>query len=80
MDKTYYISLTLGLDGNYVKVQAPTEEAVAAHTKKYYGSIWQSIYTEAYFYERIRRRYPNTTRVLNNRNPVVINDEGERMA
>lgn len=71
---TFYISLCRGLSGYYIKVQAPSEDAVRNYATRYCGEIWCTIYTEGYFYEILRHRYPNATKVINNSKPVVINN------
>ena len=73
--KTYFLSLTRGLVGYHVKFQAPSEEAVRKHAERYFGQMWCTIYTEAYFYEVLRRRYPKASRVVNGRYPIVLTDE-----
>jgi len=68
----YYISLCRGLTGYYVYVKAPDEETVRKHAAEYFGKLWCSVYTSAYFREIIRRRYPSASRVINPTNPVDL--------
>lgn len=73
--KTFYLSLCRGLVGYYVKFEAVSEEAVRQHAYKYFGSMWCSVYTEAYFMEILRKRYPKATRVVNRDHPIILTDE-----
>lgn len=73
--KTYYLSLCRGLSGYYVKFIASDEEVVRRHAVKYFGKIWCTIYTEAYFYEVIKKRYPTTSKVVNRNDAVVLSDD-----
>lgn len=73
--KTFYISLCRGLNGFYIKVQAPSEDAVRGYATRYCGEIWCNIYSEGYFYEVLRHRYPNATKVINNQQPIILTDE-----
>lgn len=68
----YYISLCRGLMGHYVLVLAPDEETVRKHAEEYFGRLWCSIYTEAYFREILRRRYPTATKVVNPNKPIDL--------
>lgn len=68
----YYLSLCRGLTGYYVKFMAESEEEVREHAVKYFGLLWCNIYTEAYFYEILRRRYPKATRIVNRDKPIVL--------
>ena len=71
----YYISLCRGLTGYYVLVHAESEEIVRQHAAEYFGKIWCSIYTSAYFREIIRKRYPTASRVVNPTKPIILNDD-----
>ena len=76
--KTFYLSLCRGLSGYYVVFKAESEEAVRSHAVKYFGQIWCSIYSEAYFREILRKRYPTATRIVNRDRPIVLHDsEGD---
>lgn len=76
--KTFYLSLCRGLTGYYVRVEAPSEDAVRRHAIKYFGQMWCSIYTDGYFHEVLRKRYPTSSKVINNRKPIVLtNEEGD---
>ena len=68
----YYISLCRGLTGHYVLVHAPDEETVRKHALEYFGKIWCTIYTDAYFFEILRRRYPTATKVVNPSKPIIL--------
>lgn len=70
--KTYYLSLCRGLTGYYVKIEAESEEAVRNHAEKYFGLLWCNIYTEAYFMEILRRRYPKATKIVNKEKPIIL--------
>lgn len=73
--KTYYLSLVRGLIGYFVKFEAESEEAVRNHATKYFGKLWCEVYTEAYFREILRKRYPNATRVINRDRPIKLTTE-----
>ena len=76
--KTFYLSLCRGLVGYYVKFIAPDEDTVRCHAAKYFGRLWCSVYTEAYFYEVLKRRYPNNSRIINKDRPIELTgDEGD---
>lgn len=68
----YYLSLTRGLYGCYVKFYAESEEVVRNHAAEYFGQIWGGIYTAAYFMEIIRKRYPSASRIINDARPIVL--------
>lgn len=68
----YYLSLCRGLVGYYVKFQAESEDVVREHAAMYFGRMWCTIYTEAYFREVLCRRYPKASRVVNRNNPIVL--------
>jgi hypothetical protein len=70
--KVYYLSLTRGLKGYYVMFKAESEEVVRSHALKYFGELWCSIYTAAYFREIIRKRYPAQSRIVNRDRPIVL--------
>ena len=70
--KEFYISLCRGFSGFYIKVLAPDEETVRKYATEYMGKLWCSIYTDAYFYEILRRRYPAATRVINRDKPLDL--------
>lgn len=72
--KHFYVSLTNGLQGLYVKFEAESEELVRIFLKANFGTIWGGIYTDAYFHEIIRRRYPKGSRVINNQSPIKLVD------
>lgn len=71
----YYVSLCRGLMGYYVKFEAPSEEAVRNHVARYFGRIWCSVYSEAYFYEVLRKRFPDQSRVVNANRPIILENE-----
>ena len=73
----YYVSLCRGLMGYYVQFLAPDEETVRRHAAEYFGRMWCSVYTEAYFFEIIRRRYPSACRVVNRTKPIVLENGWE---
>ena len=73
--KTFYLSLCRGLVGYYVKFEAKSEDVVSRHAAKYFGGIWCNVYTEAYFMEILRKKYPSKTRVVNRDKPIVLTDE-----
>lgn len=73
--KIYYVSLCRGLIGYYVKFVAPSEDAVRNHVSRYFGRMWCSVYTEAYFYEVLRKKYPRNSKVINRDDPVILEDE-----
>ena len=73
--KTFYISLCRGLSGYYVKVTAKSEDVVRQYATRYYGQLWCNIYTDAYFHEVVRKRYPTSSKVINNRAPVELTDD-----
>ena len=76
--KTFYLSLCRGLTGYYVVFKAESEEAVRNHAIKYFGQLWCGIYSEAYFREILRKRYPTATRIVNRDRPIVLTDsEGD---
>lgn len=68
---TYYLSLVRGLTGYYVKFTAPDEETVREHAAMYFGKMWCSVYTEAYFFEVIKKR-PWPARVVNRSYPIDL--------
>lgn len=70
---TFYLKLKYGLDGYYVKFRAPSPEAVQRHANEYFGLIAGSIYTEAYFYEIVRKR-EQTTRIIRRNDPIVLTE------
>lgn len=72
---TYYLSLCRGLTGYYVRFIAPNEEVVRRHALLYYGKLWCSVYSEAYFYEIIKKRYPKASRVINRNDPIILTTE-----
>lgn len=73
--KTFYLSLCRGLVGYYVVFKASDEEVVRRHAVKYFGRLWCSIYSEAYFREILRKRYPTATRIVNRDRPIVLQDD-----
>lgn len=70
---TYYLSLTRGLVGYYVKFIAPDETTVRKHAHEYFGRLWCTVYTEEYFEQLIKARFPNT-KVINPDKPVELDD------
>lgn len=70
--KYYYLSLIRGLSGYYVKFEAESEEAVRRYAIEYFGQMYGTIYTDAYFHEVIRRRFPSSSRVINNKRPIKL--------
>lgn len=70
--KVFYLSLSRGLVGYYVKFEAISEEVVRRHAAKYFGGMWCSVYTEAYFMEILRKKYPHATRVVNRDRPIIL--------
>lgn len=71
---TFYLKLKYGLDGYYVKFRAPSSEYVAAYAEHYFGPIGSDptcIYTEAYFYEIVRKR-EQKTRIIRRNDPIVL--------
>jgi hypothetical protein len=71
--KIFFISLCRGLVGSYVKVLARDEDTVRRHAAEYFGKLWCSVYTEAYFYEILRRRYgTKQTRIINLQHPIDL--------
>lgn len=70
----FYISLCRGLTGCYVYVLAPDEDTVRMHAAEYFGRIWCTIYSGAYFREVLRRRYPTATRVINKDKPIDLSN------
>ena len=73
--KIYYLSLCRGLVGYYVKFVASSEAVVRRHAELYFGKLWCSVYTDAYFHEVIRRRYPKASKVINNQTPIELTDD-----
>ena len=73
--KTFYLSLCRGLVGYYVVFKAESEEAVRAHAAEYFGQLWCSVYSEAYFREIIRKRFPTASRVVNRDRPIELHGE-----
>lgn len=69
--KTYYLSLGLGLTGCYVKFLAPDEESVGRYAAAYFGHLPGAVYTEAYFYEIVRKR-EGRTRIVNRDFPIEL--------
>ena len=67
----YFISLTRGLNGLYIVAIAKDEETVREYANLYLKEIWGNVYTEAYFYELIRRRYPHS-KVINQNRPLDL--------
>lgn len=70
--KRYYVSLVRGLMGYYVAFDAPDEMTVRNHVAAYFGRLWCSVYTEAYFNQRIVGTYP--ANVINADKPIVLED------
>lgn len=68
----FYIELYNGLQGCFVKAQASCKEEVIAHATKYMGLMWRDVHSDAYFHEVLRRRYPNSTKVINRDRPIII--------
>lgn len=66
---TYYISLVRGLNGCYVKIVAPSENAVRKYCANYMGKMWCSIYTEL-------KPQPFCNCVIINQEPIVIEEDG----
>lgn len=72
--KTFYLSLSNGLSGYYVVFKAEREELVRTFAKENFGTMWLCVYSEAYFREILRRRYPNATRVVNRDRPIILQE------
>lgn len=78
--ETYYLSLVRGLIGYYVKFKAPSSAAVSCHAATYFGKMWCSVYSEAYFLEVLRRKHGTVkTKVVNPYDPIYLNEEGEQL-
>lgn len=71
-NKVFYVSLCRGLSGWYVKFEAESEEVVRQHCAAYFGRMWCEVYSEAYYWEVLRKRYPRATRVVNRDKPIVL--------
>lgn len=74
-NKIFYLRLCGGLDKFYVKFEASDADTVRRFAEANYGSIWVEVYSEAYFYEVLRRRLPNATRIANPSNPIRLYNE-----
>lgn len=70
--RVFYIGLRNGLHGYYIKVMAKDEAAATAYADKYVGLISGGVYSEAYFYEILRRRFPASTKIINKSKPVML--------
>lgn len=71
---TYYLSLCRGLRGYYVVFKANCADTVRKHAGEYFGRMWCSVYTEAYFNERIRGKYTPES-IINADKPIELGDE-----
>lgn len=73
-----YLSLCRGLVGHYVLFHAKDQEVVRRHATRYFGQIWCDVYSEAYFLNILRKRYPgDRTKVVNPKKPIVLtSDDG----
>ena len=69
---TYYISLTRGLTGYYVQVEADNESIVREYAGNYYGRLWCSVYEQEDLQELKSIGYK--TIVINEGDPVVLGD------
>ena len=72
---TFYVSLALGLNGYYVLFKAENKETIENYCKETFGRLWCNIYSEAYFWEIIRKRYPRNSRVVNKDRPILLPSE-----
>lgn len=68
--KKFYVSLVRGLIGYYVVFEAPDEETVRNHVAEYFGRMWCSVYTEAYFNGHIA--IEPGARLVNEDRPIVL--------
>jgi hypothetical protein len=75
--KIFFISLCRGLVGYYVKVIAYDEATVRRHAAEYFGRLWCSVYSEAYLYEILRKRFPDNTKIVNNNKPIDLTNGWE---
>lgn len=76
-NKIYYVSLVQGLNGYYVKFVAKNEMQVRSYAAEYFGKLWCSVYTEPYFREILRKRFPHNTRIVNRDRPIDVSDNPE---
>ena len=68
--KNYYIKMTNGLEGYYVKVSAADEESVVDFATRNFGTMWADVVSEGYLYEIERKR--STVRIVNRNQPIVL--------
>lgn len=68
----YYVHLSCGLVGYYVKFEAKSKEIVEDYVIENFGNLHDGVYSEAYFREILRRRYPRNTRVVNRDRPIQL--------
>ena len=68
----YYISLTRGLLGYYVKVLATSIEVAREYASNYYGSLWCSVYENKDIEAFSSRGWKNI--IINDNDPVILDD------
>ena len=66
----FYIKLTNGLEGYYVKVSATDEESVVNFATCNFGHMWAGVVSEGYLYEIERKR--STVRIVNRGQPIIL--------
>lgn len=71
---SYYISLTRGLSGYYVKVSAVSEDVARQYAENYFSHNWCSIYVEEELMRFRAKGYK--TIVINEEDPVILGYSG----
>lgn len=74
-NNAYYISLTRGMSGYYIKVLATDSNVARGYADNYYANNWCSVYVEEEIEELIMKGYK--TIIINENDPVVLNDSSE---
>lgn len=72
-NNVYYLSLSRGLAGYYIKILATDEDVVRGYGSNYYANNWCSVYTQEDF-DRVRNGINWKHVVINEDDPIELND------